>query len=269
MYSPWEFSVIIKLIGKKMQHHLLKTRLKSIWKTTLDFPLIDLGYYFYVAKLPNKEQLNYVLEKGPWFVNSHFLSVRKWVQNFIANKATTTNTTTWIRLPHLPTKFYDEVILKKIGNVIGKLLKIDVCTSTTIRGRYARICQSYGRIGHSSIQYNFTSQDQTSMPNPSAPPVRKEEWNTITFPKKGNQSKFNKDKSNTAYQSTQISNNISKKSSGNESDSITNQNFLVQMITKGMRLEMDSYTNQVWLNNLLNPLAPVMALTTFHHMQQM
>ena len=30
--------------------------------------------------------------------------------------------------------------LKKIGNSIGKLLKNDICTSSILRGRYARIC---------------------------------------------------------------------------------------------------------------------------------
>lgn len=40
----------------------------------------------------------------------------------------------------MPTEFYDGKILEKIGNAIGLLLKIDICTSTTLRGRYARIC---------------------------------------------------------------------------------------------------------------------------------
>ena len=38
------------------------------------------------------------------------------------------------------TEFYDGPILNKIGNSIGKLLKIDTCTSATLRGRYARLC---------------------------------------------------------------------------------------------------------------------------------
>lgn len=46
----------------------------------------------------------------------------------------------WIRLPQLPTKFYDYTILQKIGNKIEKLFRIDACTSSTLRGRYARLC---------------------------------------------------------------------------------------------------------------------------------
>lgn len=46
-----------------------------------------------------------------------------------------------MRLPHLPAKFYETILLKKIGNTIRKLLlKVDACTSSTLRGHYARLC---------------------------------------------------------------------------------------------------------------------------------
>ncbi|PHT86206.1 hypothetical protein T459_08312 [Capsicum annuum] len=37
-------------------------------------------------------------------------------------------------------EFYDKSILEKIGKKIGHLLKIDTRISSTLRGRYARIC---------------------------------------------------------------------------------------------------------------------------------
>uniref|UniRef100_M1AZZ0 Non-LTR retrolelement reverse transcriptase n=1 Tax=Solanum tuberosum TaxID=4113 RepID=M1AZZ0_SOLTU len=45
--------------------------------------------------------------------------------------------TVWIRLPELPTEFYDLNILQQIGN---QILKIDTVTMNTTRGRYARLC---------------------------------------------------------------------------------------------------------------------------------
>lgn len=44
----------------------------------------------------------------------------------------------WVCLPQLLTAYYDGVILKIIGNPIGKLLKIRACTGSTLR-RYARL----------------------------------------------------------------------------------------------------------------------------------
>uniref|UniRef100_A0A1S4AWE6 Uncharacterized protein At4g02000-like n=1 Tax=Nicotiana tabacum TaxID=4097 RepID=A0A1S4AWE6_TOBAC len=78
------------------------------------------------------------LQGGPWFVNGSYLSLQRWSPNFVATEARSHITAVWVRLPNLPTEFYDGFILQKIGNKIGKLVKIDACTSATIKGRYAR-----------------------------------------------------------------------------------------------------------------------------------
>lgn len=70
----------------------------------------------------------------------YFLLVRQWKPNFVAEKAKQIHTVVWVRLPQLRTKFYNGIILKTIGKSIGNLLKIDACTSATLRGRYARLC---------------------------------------------------------------------------------------------------------------------------------
>ncbi|XP_070025428.1 uncharacterized protein [Nicotiana sylvestris] len=156
IYEPWKFSMIIKLIGKRVLHHYLKVKIQNLWRPTENFSLIDLGEDYYTVKFNKEENSRKTLQNGPWFINGFFLSVPKWTPNFVATKATQSYTDIWIRFPQLPIEFYDGVILAKIGNAIGKLLKIDACTSFTIRGRYARLCvqipleqtvQSYIKIG--------------------------------------------------------------------------------------------------------------------------
>ena len=46
-----------------------------------------------------------------------------------------------------------------------------------------------------------------------------------------------------------------------------NPNFLAQLITERMNLAMDNYSNHIWLGNILNPLAPIVAPALFHNMQ--
>lgn len=75
------------------------------------------------------------LHDGPWFILNHFLSVRQWEPKFMASETKLTYSAIWLHLPELPTEFYDFEILHKLGNKIGKLLKIDACTSETTRGR--------------------------------------------------------------------------------------------------------------------------------------
>ncbi|XP_019238423.1 PREDICTED: uncharacterized protein LOC109218510 [Nicotiana attenuata] len=119
---------------------LPKKKLQDIWKITEKFPLIDLGKDYYTVKLAREENMTKILHNGPWFINEFFLSIQKWVPNFVAKEAHQNFTAVWVCLPQLPTEFYDGIILSRIGNCIGKLLKVDACTSATLRGRYARLC---------------------------------------------------------------------------------------------------------------------------------
>lgn len=80
------------------------------------------------------------LQNGSWFIFGHFLSVQLWEPNFVPSKAKQSLTAIWIRLLQLPTEFYDETILKKVGNTIGRVLNVDVCASLALRGHYARLC---------------------------------------------------------------------------------------------------------------------------------
>ncbi|KAM3373891.1 hypothetical protein P3S68_012605 [Capsicum galapagoense] len=40
----------------------------------------------------------------------------------------------------MPTEFYNLGILERIGKMLGTLVKVDACISSTLRGRYARVC---------------------------------------------------------------------------------------------------------------------------------
>nr|XP_033512504.1 uncharacterized protein LOC117277192 [Nicotiana tomentosiformis] len=48
---------------------------------------------------------------------------------------------------------------------------------------------------------------------------------------------------------------------------LQNTHYLAQLITEGMRLAMNNYLNQVWLNNILHPLAPSLNLYLVHAMR--
>lgn len=43
MYTPLKFSLIIKLLGKRVLHQYLKTNVQDLWKPNEPFTLIDIG----------------------------------------------------------------------------------------------------------------------------------------------------------------------------------------------------------------------------------
>lgn len=61
---PWSYSVIIKLLGKKMSHDYLKRRLIALWKPTEEIVLIDLGFDYFIIKFLKEENMH-TEQKGP------------------------------------------------------------------------------------------------------------------------------------------------------------------------------------------------------------
>ncbi|KAM3205389.1 hypothetical protein P3L10_028799 [Capsicum annuum] len=140
IYHPWSYSVIIKLMRRKINHAHLKNRLSVLWKPMEKSILIDLGSDYFIVKFLKEDSMQIALQKDLWFINGAFLSVKRWHPNFVASKAHKTVSVIWIHLPELPTEYYDHSILSKISSKLGKLVKTYICTSATLRGRYARIC---------------------------------------------------------------------------------------------------------------------------------
>ncbi|KAH0669569.1 hypothetical protein KY285_023730 [Solanum tuberosum] len=152
-----------------------------------------------------------------------------------------THSAVWIRLPQLPTKFYDGSLVQKIGGAIGKLLKVDACTSATLKGRYARLCvevpmdvpvinkiqigshtqtityegegllcKTCGRLGHLQANCQYIPVSKTDAGNSDSSSSIHEpslntnhDWKTISFMKKGKPMVSQKDHSvRTEQQST-------------------------------------------------------------------
>lgn len=83
---PWRFSIIIKFFGKKVSHHILKSKLQQLWNPNEHLNIIDLGWDFFVVKFEKEENMMNALHGGPWFIMENFLSIRNWEPNFVPTK---------------------------------------------------------------------------------------------------------------------------------------------------------------------------------------
>lgn len=147
---------------------------------------------------------------------NNYPSVRRWESKFVASQAKVSYAVIWLRLPVLPGEFYDLNILRKVGQKVKTLLKIDSCTSTTFKGRYARVyvqvpteqpliqyiyigahkqvihykgfgllCITCGRLGlqsrvcpHASLSQKVCMEDKTSKISGNSPNT---EWRLVEF----------------------------------------------------------------------------------------
>ena len=138
--APWTSSLIVKSFGRSLGYMFLSSKIRELWRPSGRTDCIDLGHDFFLIKFECKDDIDKVLKGGPWFIGQQFLTIRLWEPKFKASEASFSSVAVWIRLPKLPIEYYDPVVLRKIGEAIGPVLRIDAHTTNGARGRFARLC---------------------------------------------------------------------------------------------------------------------------------
>ena len=138
--KPWSNALIIKLYGRTIGFNFLQSKINLMWKPVGSLVCVDLGKEFYSVRFSLKEDMDAVLNNGPWFIGGHFLSIRPWEPFFKPASASVSSIAVWVRLHELPLELYEMEVLKQIGEAIGRVLRIDSHTAMEARGRYARLC---------------------------------------------------------------------------------------------------------------------------------
>lgn len=82
----------------------------------------------------------HALEDSPWMVLGHYITITKWQPFFSPKRDVLTSTLACVRVPDLPLEIFKEETLLRIGNLLGRALKVDHTSMRVERGKYARIC---------------------------------------------------------------------------------------------------------------------------------
>ena len=93
-----------------------------------------------MVRFTSADDYEFVMTQGPWMLGDSYLTIRKWVPNFIADEAPMRHLTAWVRIPNLSVEYFDKTILHRIGSKIGTVIKIDRNTESMDRGQYVRFC---------------------------------------------------------------------------------------------------------------------------------
>jgi hypothetical protein len=140
IFQSMKIVSVDKVFGKSVGFKYMDFKIRSLWKPSGDMQCIDLGNDYFLIRFKLEEDYWKVVNGGPWFINQQFLTIRRWSPGFRPSEAKISTTAVWARLPELPIELYDMNILRRIGNQLGSLLKIDARTMDNERGRFARLC---------------------------------------------------------------------------------------------------------------------------------
>lgn len=79
--------------------------------------------------------------------------------NFVAETSVITHLPLWVKFPLLPIEYYSWQWLHRVGNQIGRTLKVDTTTLLASRGTFARVCIE---VDHSqSLKSSFRFKSKT------------------------------------------------------------------------------------------------------------
>ncbi|KAI9102969.1 hypothetical protein K1719_023408 [Acacia pycnantha] len=96
---------------------------------------------YFLVSFSSTEDGDHALQEGPWMIADHYVLVQRWRPNFNPWKADhQKRVAVWVRIPDLPHELYNVESIRRIGNMIGKTLKIDRTTAFSEKGGFARMC---------------------------------------------------------------------------------------------------------------------------------
>ncbi|KAJ1381518.1 hypothetical protein SESBI_45068 [Sesbania bispinosa] len=129
---PWKRALIVKLLGKSVGVRFMQGWLMKLWQPQRRMEVIDLDNDYFVIRFADWGDLNKVLEGGPWVIMGHYLVIQRWKPEFRPYEDELQRVSVWICVPGLPIEYYDDHVLWRIGDVVGKTLKVDANTSRFI-----------------------------------------------------------------------------------------------------------------------------------------
>ena len=63
--GPWTKAIFVKLVGRMMGFNYIQSKLTQLWKPSGRMDCVNLGYGFFFIRFYAKEDLDFVLQKGP------------------------------------------------------------------------------------------------------------------------------------------------------------------------------------------------------------
>lgn len=73
-----EESFSSQIAGKSIDYQMFCRRVQLLWKLKGVLNILDLGHNFFSVRFGLDEDLEVLLTEGPWIIQDHYLTVRKW-----------------------------------------------------------------------------------------------------------------------------------------------------------------------------------------------
>ncbi|XP_058759684.1 uncharacterized protein LOC131632999 [Vicia villosa] len=137
--SYWENAAILFALGETLSMHAVKNFMEKTWNFVAlpELYFNEAGYF--IVRFRTWEDLNKVMEQGPYFIFGKPVFLKYWSVDFEIKADLLRVLPLWITLPNLPLYLWGERSISKISSAIGNPITTDECTARKLRISYARV----------------------------------------------------------------------------------------------------------------------------------
>ncbi|CAN1180942.1 hypothetical protein LINPERHAP2_LOCUS35052, partial [Linum perenne] len=138
-YRSWSKALVVKVLERSFSFGAVKRRLETLWARNGEIQVSDASNSFFLVRFADSNDYQRAAFQGPWKIFDYYFSVARWSPYFNEEEPLKT-LLMWVRLPKLPIHFFNQVAITRIGDCIGRTVRLDLATSEGARGHYARVC---------------------------------------------------------------------------------------------------------------------------------
>ncbi|CAN1120716.1 hypothetical protein LINPERHAP2_LOCUS372 [Linum perenne] len=136
-YRPWSKALVVKVLEKTFSFQTVKRRLEILWARSGQIQVADAANNFFLVRFSDPDDYQRAAFGGPWKIYDYYFSVARRSSSF--NEENDFKTIlTWVCLPKLPIHYFNNLAVSRIGNHIGKTVKIDMATTEGAKGRFCK-----------------------------------------------------------------------------------------------------------------------------------
>ncbi|CAN1280011.1 hypothetical protein LINPERPRIM_LOCUS17256 [Linum perenne] len=138
-YKPWSKALVVRVLEKSFPYQSLRRRLEFLWAKKGRIQVADLSNDFFLVRFSDGDDYQRAAFEGPWKMFDYYITVARWTPNFNEEEPIQT-ILTWVRLPKLPIHFFNKTSISRIGDHIGRTVRLGLATAEGAKARYARGC---------------------------------------------------------------------------------------------------------------------------------
>ncbi|CAN1801921.1 hypothetical protein LINPERHAP1_LOCUS23160, partial [Linum perenne] len=138
-YKPWSRALVVRVLEKLFAFLTIKKRLEYLWAKSFHIQVADLSNDYFLVRFSEATDYQRAAFNGPWKIFDYYITMAQWTPDFNEEEPLT-KLLTWVRLPQLPIHFFNTTTVTRIGNHIGRTIRLDLATAEGARARYARVC---------------------------------------------------------------------------------------------------------------------------------